>query len=101
MTTPKARQRNKSQRRFWARCVSSSFLPPFTQKAIGRTRRSYDAAAAVKYSTTCFVALGLPNESRLSCGAELEDSQTEFYNTGRRDVMRMRWERAPPASSAC
>ncbi len=30
-----------------------------------------------------------PNESRLSCGAELEDSQTELYSTGRRDVMRM------------
>ena len=42
-----------------------------------------------------------PNGSRLSCGAELEDSQTEFYNTGRRDVMRMRWGRAPTASSAC
>src|SRR6266498_5708613 len=30
MTAPKARQRNKPPRRFWARCVSPSFLPPFT-----------------------------------------------------------------------
>ena len=38
------------------------------------------------------VAVGLnaqPNESRLSCGAELEYSQTEFYNTRRWNVMRM------------
>src|SRR5438477_11897646 len=26
----------------------------------------------------------LPNESRLSCGAELEGSQGEFYHTGRK-----------------
>jgi len=25
----------------------------------------------------------LPNESRLSCGAECDDSQTEFYHTAR------------------
>jgi hypothetical protein len=29
-----------------------------------------------------------PNGMRLSCGAELNDSQTEFYHTARRDVLR-------------
>src|SRR6267142_204833 len=32
----------------------------------------------------------LPNESRLSCGAELEGSQEEFYHTGSWDVHRDR-----------
>ena len=31
-----------------------------------------------------------PNESRLSCGADLKCSQTEFYNTVRQDVNRTR-----------
>ena len=33
---------------------------------------------------------GVPNESRLSCGAELEGSQTEFYYTVCRGVHRIR-----------
>jgi len=37
---------------------------------------------------TSSVTIALPNESRLSCGAKLECSQTEFYNTGRRHGMR-------------
>src|SRR6266545_3955173 len=40
-----------------------------------------------------------PNGSRLSCGAELECSQTEFYYTVLQDVHRICCGRAPPASS--
>ena len=43
----------------------------------------------------------LSNEMRLSCGAELKDSQTEFYNTERERVTAAVEPRAPPASSAC
>src|SRR3989442_11093203 len=44
---------------------------------------------------TCAVFFGhhsnkLPNESRLSCGAELEGSQTEFYYTVCQGVHRIR-----------
>src|SRR2546427_5870482 len=42
-----------------------------------------------------------PNESRLSCGAELRGSQTEFDQTGFQDVHGIGWGRAPAASSAC
>ena len=43
----------------------------------------------------------LPNGWRLSCGAELEYSQTEFYHTAGQDTIRNHWGGAPPASSAC
>jgi len=42
-----------------------------------------------------------PNGSRLSCGAELEGSQPEFYTTETGTRHGSRWPRAPPASSAC
>src|SRR6266566_1357567 len=41
-----------------------------------------------------------PNGMRLSCGAGLERSQTEFYNTRRRRGIRIPRGRAPPASAA-
>src|SRR6266566_4607904 len=41
-----------------------------------------------------------PNEWRLSCGAKLKYSQTEFYHTVFQEVHRSLWGQAPPASSA-
>src|SRR5712691_10423810 len=41
-----------------------------------------------------------PNESRLSCGADLRCSQTEFYHPVFQEVHRSLGGRAPPASSA-
>jgi hypothetical protein len=42
-----------------------------------------------------------PNGRRLSCGAELKDSQTEAYHHGARGCNGTHWARAPTASSAC
>src|SRR5207249_9862397 len=47
-----------------------------------------------------FMVVMLPNESRLSCGAELECSQTEVYYTVLQDVHRIWCGLAPAASSA-
>jgi len=44
---------------------------------------------------------GAPNGVRLSCGAELECSQTEFYHTVIPGNIMSHWGRAPTASSAC
>jgi hypothetical protein len=66
-------------------------------------------SSLLKRATECSVVLDgfevsqmtPPNGSRLSCGAKLEYSQTEFYNTAWQGGIRILGGRAPPASSAC
>src|SRR6266550_4996389 len=62
-------------------------MPPIvTSSKRPRVNCRTSSGASKRFKTTSTVGPGeiisvLPNGSRLSCGAELECSQTEFYNT--------------------
>src|SRR5437660_3524234 len=62
-------------------------LPPAVDQHSGTTCTGQmsvtgRSCSRVVFTTTlCFCFPAQPNELRLSCGAELEYSQTEFYNT--------------------
>src|SRR5436309_1191277 len=67
---------------FWARTAAAGMR---TAIRLRTRQRVYCALISLSRG-----AIGPPNESRLSCGAELKGSQTEFYNTERGRVTRCR-----------